>query len=523
MNTEGQTVEVYLSPKQASDPGQVRQAILRKTGLSVEEIASIRIIRKSIDARKRPVRIAVRVAIFTSHEIPDYSTRQFQPANCQSGREVVVFGAGPAGLFAALRLIESGFKPIIFDRGKKVEERKIDVARLNRNQHLNPDSNYCFGEGGAGTFSDGKLYTRSKKRGEISDVLELLVYFGAQPDILIDAHPHIGSDKLPGIIRNIRQAIIDAGGYIGFNTALSDLEIESGQLTRVVTSTGDVFQKVPVILATGHSARDVYRLLHQKKVLLEAKGFAMGVRVEHPQSLIDQIQYHSKQGRGAYLPAAEYAISAQANKRGVYSFCMCPGGTIVPSSTAEGETVVNGMSNARRSSPYANSGLVVEIRESDLGPWKMHGSLAGLIYQEELEKLSFKQGGAGFTAPAQRIAGFIRRSRSADLPASSYHPGLVSSPMHQWLPGGISSRLQFALKNFERRMPGFGSSDGIMVGVESRTSSPIRIPRREDRFEHIQASGLYPCGEGAGYAGGIVSSALDGMLAAEALVRNFST
>ena len=519
-STEPLLIDFSLSPRQAAEPGQLKISAARAAGLDAEAITSIRIIRRSIDARKKPVKIALRVSLSTGAPTEEPAIRRFQPRKSDHAQEVLVFGAGPAGLFAALRLLELGFKPILFERGKKVEDRKRDVALLNRNVELNPDSNYCFGEGGAGTFSDGKLYTRSKKRGEISDVLELLVHFGAHPDILIDAHPHIGSDKLPAIIRNIRQAIIDAGGYIGFNTALSDLEISGGRVSRVLTSNGDVFVNLPVILATGHSARDVYDLLNRSKVLLEPKGFAMGVRVEHPQELIDQIQYHSPQGRGDYLPAAEYSISAQANKRGVYSFCMCPGGTIVPASTALGETVVNGMSNARRSSPFANSGLVVEIRESDLGAWKRHGVLAGLAYQQELESLSQRNGGNGFSAPAQRISDFIRGSRSSSLPVSSYHPGLQSSPMHQWLPSDISSRLRVALKNFENRMKGFGGSEGIMVGVESRTSSPVRIPRRSDTWEHILIGGLYPCGEGAGYAGGIVSSALDGMLSAEALVRN---
>lgn len=516
-------VQVNLSPRQAADPALVKTAAAKAAGLQEEEVKHIQLIRRSIDARKRPVRITLRIAVGTQVQKEAAPLRKFAPRNVQSQKEVIVIGAGPAGLFAALRLIELGFKPIILERGKQVAERKKDVAILNRNQGFETDSNYCFGEGGAGTFSDGKLYTRSKKRGEIADVLELLVSFGADPDILIDAHPHIGSDRLPKIITAIRQAIIDSGGYVGFNSRLEKIEVSGGQLRAIVTAQGDRFENIPVILATGHSARDIYQLLHQNKILMEPKGFAMGVRVEHPQELIDQIQYHSPKGRGDYLPAAEYSLSAQIHSRGVYSFCMCPGGTMVPASTGTQEMVINGMSNAKRNSPFANSGIVVEIREGDLKSHSNQGVMAGLVFQRELEELCFRNGGKGFAAPAQRIGDFIKKKVSGSLPDSSYNPGLVSSPLHFWLPEGIGQRLSDGLRNFDRRMYGFGSNEGILVGVESRTSSPLRIPRNSSDFQHVQIKGLFPCGEGAGYAGGIVSSALDGMLCAEGLSRAISS
>ncbi len=514
--------QINLSPKAASDPEEILIKSSRSAGIHRGQVKSVQIIRRSIDSRRKPVRISLMVRLILSKDYKQPERRIFHSQNVQSGKEVVVVGAGPAGLFAALRLIELGLKPIILERGKKVSERKADIAILNRNKGLNPDSNYCFGEGGAGTFSDGKLYTRSKKRGEIQEMMELLVHFGAKEEILVDAHPHIGSDKLPVIIENMRQAIIDAGGYFGFNSVVDNIEVVSDRVVSISTKNGDSFKNLPVILATGHSSRDIYELLKRKKVLMEAKGFAMGVRVEHPQELINQIQYHSKEGRGEFLPAAEYSISAQINKRGVYSFCMCPGGTIVPSSTALGEMVVNGMSNSRRSSPFANSGIVVEIRESDLRRFQAHGVMAGVMFQNELESLAFKNGGEDFTAPAQRISDFIRRKTSSSLPKSSYNPGLISSAIHKWLPDEIGPRLSQAFKNFNNRMQGYASNEAILVGVESRTSSPLRIPRRSDTFEHISVAGLYPCGEGAGYAGGIISSALDGYLCAEALAKSYS-
>lgn len=515
-------IQLYLSPREASDKTLILQAAAKIQGIPSEEIKSISIIRRSIDARKKPVKINLRVQIHTLDSDNSTKLRRFEPKDVRSAPEVVVVGAGPAGLFAALRLIELGLKPVILERGKEISERKKDIAQINRGLDLDNDSNYCFGEGGAGAFSDGKLYTRSKKRGQISEILEWLVQFGADSNILIDAHPHIGSDKLPKIIGNIRQAITDAGGVIKFGNKVSSITISSGRIDSIETVSGDRFEKIPIILATGHSAKDVYYMLHESGVQLEIKGFAMGVRVEHPQEMIDQIQYHSPKGRGDYLPAAEYSLAAQFGNRGVYSFCMCPGGTIVPSSSAQDEMVVNGMSNALRNSSWANSGIVVEIRETDLKAYESHGALAGLAFQTELEELAFRNGGKGLSAPAQRISDFVKKKVSGSLPESSYNPGLISSPMHFWLPEGISYRLAEGFKNFGRRMHGYSSSEGILVGVESRTSSPVRIPRNKADFQHVQVSGLFPCGEGAGYSGGIISSALDGMLCAEGVSRVIS-
>jgi len=507
-------VQLTLSPRQASDKFLIMQAAAKAAGIKSGNVKTLQVIRRSIDARKKPVKINLRIRLYSKRVNSETPLRRFKPQNVKSAREVLVVGAGPAGLFAALRLIELGFKPIVIERGKEVSERKKDIALLNRNSGFDTDSNYCFGEGGAGAFSDGKLYTRSKKRGEVAEVLEWLVQFGADPDILVNAHPHVGSDKLPKIISNMRLAIIDAGAYVGFNERVNKINIKANKLVSVETENGNRYENMPMILATGHSAHDIYHLLKDSKVLLETKGFAMGVRVEHPQEMIDQIQYHSSIGRGDYLPAAEYSLSAQISNRGVYSFCMCPGGTIVPSVTGDNELVVNGMSNARRNSYWANSGIVVEIREDDLGSHMKHGALAGLAFQSEMEELAFRNGGRGLVAPAQRINDFVRKKVSASLPDSSYNPGLVSSPLHFWLPEGISQRLSLAFKNFDRRMRGFASGAGILVGVESRTSSPVRIPRNRSDFQHVQVSGLFPCGEGAGYSGGIVSSALDGMMCA---------
>ncbi|MCD6347894.1 MAG: FAD-dependent monooxygenase [Bacteroidales bacterium] len=520
-DTEPIFVELKILPQDAGNSVSIQKALSRKTGLSESEVRHFRILRRSIDARKKPVRINLRIELRGDNQENDPLLQSFKHRKVDNGQEVLVVGAGPAGLFASLRLIESGLKPIILERGKDVSERKKDIAAINRNTGVNPESNYCFGEGGAGAFSDGKLYTRSKKRGETRRVLEILVQFGADPDILIDARPHIGSDKLPAILVNIRQAIIECGGVFKFNSRLDAIETSATRLVGVSTNDGDRYKDLPVILATGHSARDIYHLLSEQKILIEAKGFAMGVRVEHPQSLIDQIQYHSQQGRGDYLPPAEYNLTAQFDNRGVYSFCMCPGGTIVPSITADNELVVNGMSNSVRGSEWANSGIVVELQVSDYQQTHGDSALAGLSFQEELEKMAYLNGGHGLIAPAQRISDFVQGRVSSDLPKSSYNPGLLSTPLHFWLPEGIRTRLKRAFLNFNRRMSGFVSREGIVVGVESRTSSPVRIPRDHGSMEHVEIEGLFPCGEGAGYSGGIVSSAIDGLLSAEGVIKKY--
>jgi uncharacterized FAD-dependent dehydrogenase len=428
-------------------------------------------------------------------------------------------GAGPAGLFASLRLLALGFKPVVLERGKNVSDRKRDIALLNRNLGLDPDSNYCFGEGGAGTFSDGKLYTRSKKRGDVRRILEILHLHGADESILFDSHPHIGTDRLPAIITSIRETLVNHGAEFFFGTRVTDFIIEKGQIQGVVTGKDEKFYGKSVILATGHSALDIYRLLERRKLQMQLKGFAMGVRIEHPQHLIDQIQYHTREGRGKYLPAAEYALVKNIAGRGVYSFCMCPGGIIVPSATSDYETVVNGMSNSMRNSPFANSGLVVEIRPEDLSAYREHGEFAGLAFQEDLEKSAYRYGGQGQIAPAQRLTDFVDGKNSSSLPDHSYNPGLVCSPMHEWLPESIRFRLQDGLKFFGRRMKGFMTLEAIMAGVESRTSAPVRIIRDPEKGYHPDLPGLFPAGEGAGYAGGIVSSAMDGEYAADAISR----
>ena len=511
-----------VSPKKAKDPEEIKITVARKLGIDQSEITKLMIIRRSIDARRKPVLVNLKLRVFAGEYPVDRGSPEFDYRDVSGAREVIIIGAGPAGLFAALRLIELGYRPIILERGKPVSERKIDIARLNRTEFIDPDSNYCFGEGGAGTFSDGKLYTRSKKRGDFKRILDVFIYHGADPEISVDAHPHIGSDQLPRIIQNMRQTIMNAGGWIEFRARVNEFIISEGSLKAVKTEKGDVFKADAFILATGHSARDIYFLLKKNDIYMEAKGFAMGVRVEHPQLLIDRLQYHHPQGRGDYLPPAEYTLSAQVGGRGVYSFCMCPGGHIVPSATSDKELVVNGMSNSGRSSGWANSGIVVEIREKDLAEYHYHGPLAGLEFQKELERLAFANGGSGQVAPAQRLTDFTAGRVSASLPECSYNPGIISSPLHFWLPASISERLKGGLIVFNKRMNGYLSKEALMLGVESRTSSPVRIPRHSESMEHTVLKGLFPCGEGAGYTGGIASSAIDGEKCAEAIFSKFS-
>ena len=433
--------------------------------------------------------------------------------------EVVIVGSGPAGLFAALRLIELGLRPVILERGRDVSARKVDIAQINRNGDVDPDSNYAFGEGGAGTFSDGKLFTRSKKRGDYNKALQTLVFHGATPEILYEAHPHIGTDKLPRIMQRIRQTILDAGGGFVFNSRVTDLEIKGGRVQGVWCG-ATLVEGAAVVLATGHSARDIYELLHRKGVRLEAKAFAMGVRIEHPQALIDSIQYHCET-RGEYLPAAAYSLVSQENGRGVYSFCMCPGGFIVPAMTDAAQSVVNGMSPSGRTSPYANSGLVTEVRPADFEHLRAEwGELAGLKFQQQFEEMARRNGGDRQIAPAQRVADFVAGRASASLARTSYIPGIVPSRLDRWMPGFIAQGLRQGLATFGRRMRGFVTNEAVVVGVESRTSSPVRIPRDPATLMHPEAAGLFPAGEGAGYAGGIISAALDGERIAEA-VKNY--
>jgi uncharacterized FAD-dependent dehydrogenase len=514
-----QEINLSLTPKQASDEQFYKPILAEKLHVDEARIRLINVRRKSVDARQRAIRINLGVEVFID-ELPPEEKIEFRYDRVDNKPSVIIVGAGPAGLFAALRLIELGFKPIIFERGKNVSDRKRDIAKIHQQHLVDPDSNYGFGEGGAGTFSDGKLYTRSKKRGSIRKILEVLYANGAQPEILYDAHPHIGTNLLPGIITNIRKQIIDAGGEIHFNSRVEDFLIEDDRCTGVMLQDTTIVEAVAVILATGHSAREIYELLYERGISIEAKPFAVGVRAEHPQTLIDSIQYNQPE-RGPYLPPASYSFVEQVEHRGVYSFCMCPGGIMVPAATAPGEMVINGMSPSKRNTRFANSGMVVEIRPEDLNEFRHLGVFAGLAFQRQIEQLCFSLNGKTQFAPAQRMADFVNNRVSQDLPESSYHPGLVSVPLHDKLPKRIRGRLQEAFKLIDKKAFGYLTNEAVIVGVESRTSSPIRIPRNEDTCEHVKIHGLYPCGEGAGYAGGIVSSAMDGERCAEAFAANF--
>lgn len=507
-------VQLNLSPSDAADNAKVNSSAASASGMNASDIVSVRLLKRSVDARKKNIRVNLTVEIFTGDETDDLVIPEFEARDVKRAGEVLIAGAGPAGLFAALRLIELGFRPVILERGKDVSARKRDIARISREHIVDPDSNYCFGEGGAGAYSDGKLYTRSKKRGDNSRVIELLCLHGANRNILYEAHPHLGTDKLPGIISSIRKTIKECGGDFLFETRITDFITESGKIKGVVSSDGRRFLSPYVILATGHSSRDIYRLLHKNSIELEIKSFAAGVRVEHPQELIDRIQYHGF-SRGEYLPAASYSLVKQIDGRGVYSFCMCPGGFIVPSATSQEQVVVNGMSPSGRNSPYANSGIVVEIRPEDLVKYSKSGVLAGIDFQEDLEHDAWNNADRTQRAPAQRLVDFVEGKTSGSLPGVSYFPGIVSSPLHEWLPDIIYKRLRQGFRQFGSLMKGYLTNDAIMLGVESRTSSPVRIPRDPDTLEHIRISGLYPCGEGSGYAGGIVSSAVDGMRVAD--------
>lgn len=507
-------IVLVLSPKVAADDESIKREAARKLNIKASTITALRVLRRSIDARKKQVKINLGVLVVYSEPAPKFPRPEFYFQYVGNKPAVVIVGAGPAGLFAALRLIELGIKPIIVERGKNVSERKKDIATLAREHIVDPESNYCFGEGGAGTFSDGKLYTRSKKKGANQRILELLQFHGAQEEILIDAHPHIGTNVLPRVIVKIRESILQAGGEIHFNTRIDDLIIKDNQAIGVETASDDKIYGKAVILATGHSSRDIYEMLHYREIALEAKEFAMGVRIEHPQALIDSIQYHCDV-RSKYLPAASYNMVTQVEGRGVYSFCMCPGGYIVPSATNSEEIVVNGMSPSGRNSAFANSGMVVEVRLEDLKEFEESGPLAGLKYQQHLEHLAYQNANCDQTAPAQRMVDFVENRFSRDIPDSSYYCGTIPSPLHEWLPDPISQRLQEAFKLFGKKYKGYFTNEAAILGVESRTSSPVRIPRNPETLEHPQIKGLFPAGEGSGYAGGIVSSAIDGQRCAE--------
>ena len=515
-------IQINLTPAAASDQAAIKKISASLAGIDQKEISSLRIIKRSVDARKKNIRVNLTVELVSGNDSSLPELNPFKPQNVSLKNEVIIVGAGPAGLFAALRLIELGIRPVIIERGRDVSSRKKDIARISREQIVDPDSNYCFGEGGAGTYSDGKLYTRSKKRGDNTRVLELLCFHGANENIMYEAHPHLGTDKLPAIISNIRRSILDSGGLFFLEKKLTDLIIQGDSIKGVVTSDNQKFNSENIILATGHSARDIYEICSNHGIEMEMKPFAMGVRVEHPQELIDKIQYHGN-SRGEFLPAASYNLAKQIDGRGVYSFCMCPGGFIVPSATSQEEVVVNGMSPSGRNSPYANSGIVVEIKPEDLMKYSKSGEMAGIEFQKELEREAWKNGGHTQRAPAQRLADFVSGEISGSLPKVSYFPGVTSSPLHSWLPKAIGRRLRDGFRLFGNTMSGFLTNEAVVLGVESRTSSPVRIPRDPEKMNHIRISGLYPCGEGSGYAGGIVSSAVDGMRAAEAIVRKINS
>lgn len=514
-------IDLALAPALAADEAQVKAHLLRKLRRPAEELTDFRVLKRSVDARGRQPLIRLKVAAYLGEPYRP------EPALLDNLREVsdapavLIVGAGPAGLFAALELIELGRKPIVFDRGKDVRSRRRDLRAIQQFGEVNPHSNYCFGEGGAGAYSDGKLYTRSHKRGNIEKALRLLVEHGADPNILVDAHPHIGSNKLPNIVAGIRETIRHYGGEVHFESHVTDLLMEGGRLRGVVVNEREEYRAEATILATGHSARDVYALLHRHGIVLEAKPFALGVRIEHPQPLIDQIQYGRRE-RDPHLPAASYRLACQVRERGVFSFCMCPGGLVVPAATAPGEIVVNGMSMSRRDSPYANSGTVVAVEVEDLRAFAEHGVFAGLALQQNVERTLFQYGDGSQRAPAQRLPDFAAGKVSADLPGSSYIPGLYPAPLHELLPERIAGRLREAVREFGKKMKGYYTEEANVIGTESRTSSPVRIPRDRETFQHPHTPGLFPCGEGAGYAGGIISAAMDGQNVARALVRRFA-
>lgn len=539
--------QLRILPEQAASEQSLKQYISREKGLDVRTINAIRILKRSIDARQRTIYINLTIRVFVNETPSEDEFERTDYPNVEGRPAVIVVGAGPGGLFAALKLIELGLRPIVVERGKNVRERKEDLARISREHKVDAESNYSFGEGGAGAYSDGKLYTRSKKRGSVEKILNVFCQHGASPTILSDAHPHIGTDKLPRVIENMRNTILACGGEVHFQTRMESILIEGQKVKGIETNTGKIFLG-PVILATGHSARDVYRWLYAHGVQLETKGIAIGVRLEHPSMLIDQIQYHNKNGRGKYLPAAEYSFVQQVDGRGVYSFCMCPGGFVVPAASGPHQLVVNGMSPSNRGTKWSNSGMVVETRPEDLllpemqlqaepfsgsneslteelilrdgkQPEGTVHTLAMMRFQEKLEQICWQQGNMRQTAPSQRMIDFTRKKLSYDLPATSYSPGLVSSPLHFWMPSFLSERLSKGFQLFGKSSRGFLTNEAVMIAVETRTSSPVRIVRDKDTLQHLTVEGLFPCGEGAGYAGGIVSAGIDGERCAEAVAH----
>jgi uncharacterized protein len=514
--------EITLWPEEAFNDNIFPDILYKKLRLPNDGSVVIKPIKRSIDARSKKVIVRLQCEIMPA-SVAGKSEYTFDYKNVEQGPRVVVVGSGPAGLFAALRLIELGFRPIVLERGKDVQSRRRDLAAINKDHVVNPESNYCFGEGGAGTYSDGKLYTRSKKRGDIRRILEIMVSHGAKDEILYDAHPHIGTNKLPKLVAALRQTITDAGGMVRFDTTIVDLIIRDNRIYGAITKDGEKIEGEALVLATGHSARDIFELLHKKNILIESKPFALGVRVEHAQNLIDQIQYHCDVDRGPYLPASSYALVHQAKvegkERGVFSFCMCPGGFIVPAATSPGEVVVNGMSPSRRDSVFANSGIVVAVEKSDFKDFHSDGPLAAMKFQASIEQLACKTAGGTQTAPAQRLVDFVDGRISSSLLDTSYQPGLASVDMRAVIPDFIASALKQGFREFGKKMKGYFTNDAQIIGVESRTSSPIKIPRDKDSLEHPQIKGLFPCGEGAGFAGGIVSAAMDGERCAEAVAR----